>query len=454
MDYSFKTKDFKLVSQNNKQYTSLKIRKKIIEVSKAVKNNAIYTIKASNSIEFIIWYLAALTGNFKLIILPEYLDDTKMDSIAKKFKVNGIIKNVSFNADLDQMEWSINNLFIESNYMKNLKLLITTSGSLANPKFVMLSQKNILNNTQDIMKRLPISNKDKLITTLPLNYVYGLSLLNTHVYAGATVVLNDDSVMAKNFWNKLNIYKISTFGVVPTQFAALLKVNELLNNAESIKYITQAGGGITIEEIQNFLNLTKSKIPLYKMYGQTEATARISILDFKDLKNKIGSVGKPLDSLKVEIKKTKAEKVNQKNEVGDIIVKGDNVFLGYATNYKDLVRKIEKNRALNTGDMGYIDPDGYLYVLGRKDRTIKLDGFRINLDDLESELQRDFNVDLVEYHNNSIYLFCIKKLIDNDILQISKKYNISKSRLIFKKIDEIPLLENNKVNRKKIIEYI
>ena len=159
---------------------------------------------------------------------------------------------------------------------------------------------------------------------------------------------------------------------------------------KSLKYITHAGGSIDLQSLEKLHQFCKkNKLLFISMYGASEATSRMSYLPFNDMKKRIGSIGKGLQKSFI-LKNDDNKKILKPFEKGELIYTGDNVCLGYANNWKDLIKGDENFSTINTGDEGYFDKDGFFFITGRKNRYIKIYGHRINLDDIEKSLSMRF----------------------------------------------------------------
>ncbi len=177
------------------------------------------------------------------------------------------------------------------------------------------------------------------------------------------------------------IMNVLSFAGVPYTFAMLKRINFDKIELPTLRTMTQAGGKLSEEYIRHFLSYaTKNRVKFFVMYGQTEATARISYVPAEKLSQKIGSIGIPIPGGEVKIINDGIE-VTRPNEIGEIVYKGNNVMMGYAENRKDLSKGDELNGVLFTGDLGYKDEDEFLYVTGRLKRFIKIFGLRVNLDE-------------------------------------------------------------------------
>lgn len=267
---------------------------------------------------------------------------------------------------------------------KDLAILLTTSGSTGSPKLVKQSYKNIISNANAIAQYLDIKDFDRPITTLPMSYTYGLSIINSHLLKGASIIFTNKTLMDKAFWELLKKYNATTFGGVPYIYEMLKKLRFSRMKLPSLKILTQAGGKLSVELSSEFAEICEQKgIKFIVMYGQTEATARMSYLPCEFARSKAGSIGLPIPGGKFSILDEDGQVITQCNTSGELIYRGDNVTMGYAQNCYDLSKGDENSGILKTGDMAMVDTDGFYYITGRKKRFLKLFGSRVNLDEVE-----------------------------------------------------------------------
>lgn len=253
-----------------------------------------------------------------------------------------------------------------------LALLLTTSGSTGSPKLVRQSYRNIEANTASIVEYLKLDSSERPITTLPMNYTYGLSIVNSHLAVGATILLTERSIMQREFWNFFAEQGATSFGGVPYTYEMLDKLMFFRRRLPSLRTMTQAGGKLLPSLHQKFAEYAKREGKSFVvMYGQCEATARMSYLPPERALDKVGSMG-------VAIPGGRFELVD-----GELVYYGDNVTLGYAECADDLAKGDERNGRLETGDMARVDEDGFYYIVGRKKRFLKIFGNRVNLDETE-----------------------------------------------------------------------
>ncbi len=328
-----------------------------------------------------------------------------------------------------------------------LALLLTTSGSTGSPKLVRQSVRNIEVNTRSIVEYLDITENDRAITTLPMSYTYGLSIIQTHLAQGAAVILTDATLMDKCFWRLVREQEATTFGGVPYIYEMLKKLRFAQMNLPSLRYLTQAGGKLSKELAEEFSEICMQKgIRLIVMYGQTEATARMAYLPWEYAQNKAGSMGIAIPGGAFQLVDTDGNVIAEPEIVGELVYTGENVTLGYAQDRFDLVKSDENHGVLYTGDMAKRDVDGFYYIVGRKKRFLKLFGTRINLDEVESLLRQqdvecactgvDDHMDI--YITNAGQIEHVKNCI--------KKYtSINYSGFQVHTIDAIPRNESGKV---------
>lgn len=267
---------------------------------------------------------------------------------------------------------------------KDLALLLTTSGSTGSPKLVKISLKNLKSNANSIAEYLCLDKNERPVTTLPMNYSFGLSIINSHLIVGATILFTSKSLIERDFWPFLKEQKATSISGVPYTFEILKKLRFFQSNAPFIKTITQAGGMLNNElnkEISEYCQKFDKK--LFIMYGQTEATARMSYLPPEFTISKLGSIGIPIPGGEFSLIDDFGETIYGDNIVGELVYKGNNVSMGYALSSEDISSGDENNGILFTGDLAKRDKDDYYYIVGRKKRFIKIYGNRVNLDETE-----------------------------------------------------------------------
>ncbi|MBI5586773.1 MAG: AMP-binding protein [Deltaproteobacteria bacterium] len=258
---------------------------------------------------------------------------------------------------------------------EDLASIIYTSGTTGEPKGVMLSHRNLSANTGSIVDYLGLSEADSVMVVLPFHYSYGNSLLLTHVMQSGTLVVANSFIYPNVIIDRIQKERVTGFAGVPSTFAILCHRSNFKNSEfPHLRYITQAGGPMPHAMAYEILK-TVPHIKLYIMYGQTEASARLSYLPPEDLHRKHGSVGKAIPGVKLEVLNDKGEPVKP-GETGEITARGGNIMLGYWENPEETSKVIREGR-LFTGDMATVDEEGYIYIVSRKRDMIKSGAHRI-----------------------------------------------------------------------------
>ena len=448
-----------LIFENNEFILYNDLIKKIENFSANIKKRSLIFLQCKNSFESIVGYLGSIKSNCVVSLIDDKISDDLFLKLVNKYHPDFIffekksikkLNNFSVAYSFGSYELLVVKKKIEKKLNDKLSLLISTSGSTGTSKLVRQSTDNLNYNTNSIVKYLDISQTDIAMTTLPMSYVYGLSIINTHLNQGASIVLNSKSVLEKEFWNSLQKNKVSNFGGVPHTYSILEKINFKNYNLESLKYTTQAGGKINKKTAENVVKIYNSlDIKLYLMYGAAEATARMSYLPWENI-NKLESIGKAIPGGEFFLKDSNSKIINETNTHGELIYKGKNVSMGYAENLEDLSKGDENKGTLETGDIAYKDKDNCYYLVGRKDRYIKIYGMRINLQELEDIISKfDFeNICMQDQDKeNTINVFIKDKFEFKELKKIiTSVTKIHPSVFVFKTVKNFPLNRNSKIS--------
>lgn len=268
----------------------------------------------------------------------------------------------------------------------SLAVLLATSGTTGNRRYVRLSRGAVDANAAQIAEALGLDASERPITSMPLHYSFGLSILHSHWQVGASVVLSRRSVIEASFWEAVDRYGCTSLGGVPFTYQQLEGTRFRRAQHPSLTSMQAAGGALGPELTRLYADhLSERGGRLLVMYGQTEATARMAVVPPDRLEAKLGSAGVALPGARLRIEPL-AEQPPSPNGAGRIVYEGPNVMMGYATDASDLARGDELHGTLDTGDVGYLDADGFLYIVGRTKRIAKILGVRISLDELEAAL--------------------------------------------------------------------
>ena len=421
-----------------------------------------------NSIGSVVGYTAFVNNGIVPVLLNSHLDQGLLGELITKYKPQYLWVPVSQDASFQQYQVAkilemhgyalLKTSFdVEYPLHEELCLLLTTSGSTGSPKFVRQSYTNVLSNARSIVEYLELDETERPITTLPMNYTYGLSIINSHLLVGATLLLTDKGLMQKEFWNFFKDQEATSFGGVPYTYEMLERLRFFRMELPSLRYSTQAGGKLTPELHKKFAEYAQEKgTKFIVMYGQCEATARMGYLPAENALEKCGSMGIAIPGGKFHLIDVNGQDVTEPHVTGELVYEGANVTLGYAECGEDLIKGDERGGVLQTGDMAQFDEDGYYYIVGRKKRFLKIYGNRVNLDEIDRLIKAHFNnIDCASAGvDDHMYLF----VVDEGIADEVKNFVVNKTGLnsaAFKTIviNEIPKNDAGKTLYKELAKY-
>jgi acyl-CoA synthetase (AMP-forming)/AMP-acid ligase II len=275
----------------------------------------------------------------------------------------------------------------------SLATIIYTSGTTGHPKGVMLSHGNLVANTESICRYLEIDEREKALCVLPFYYSYGASVLHTHLSSGATLLLENSFMYPHAVMEGISAEQVTSFAGVPSTFYLLLKRTDLSTfDLSSLRYVTQAGGPMDPDRIRQF----REKVPAASfivMYGQTEATARLTYLPPTELESKPGSAGRAIPGVELRVRDD-GDVDLPPGQLGEVCARGENVMMGY-WNDPDETAAVLKGGWLHTRDLGYLDEEGYLFLRGRSQEMIKSGAHRISPAEIEEVIRGVRGVDEV-----------------------------------------------------------
>ena len=441
------------IIENNDEFTYKEFINLSDKLASKIENRSLVFLITGNDIETVASYVGLIRVKSVVVLLEKNIKNEFLESLISKYKPNYIIQPKTSNLpngykkffNFKEYIYAKKNLNKKILMNDKLALLLTTSGTTGSPKLVRLSYDNYIHNSKDIISSLELKNQS-VITTLPLNYTYGSSIINTHLISGGKIILNNNSILEKKFWDKFKKYQPQCFYGVPYIFEIIDKLNFRHFYHKNFRVIANAGGKLEDRLIKKLISYTnKKKIRFYSMYGQTEAAPRMSVLNYKHLKKKFNSIGKAINKNYFYIIDKKGKEIRSPYKDGELVYKGKNVCMGYSKSYKDLKKKDENNNILFTGDLARYDEDKFFYIVGRIKRIIKIFGIRINLEDVEFFLKKigcdakcmiiDDKLD-IQHNKKNLDIIDLKD-------RLSKKLNLNKNYINFKYV--------NKISNKKVL---
>ena len=425
-----------------------------------LKSNRLALLAVSNGTSALLAYLACVLQDLPLLSLPEELPIERIEEYIDRYQPEYLIISADRASDISEAIYTkcekkyvfdyclaVFHLPQREHMEINDVIYLSTSGSTGDPKLVRLSEQNIRTNTEAICKSLELHHGDSTLLTLPLNYSFGLSVVNTHIFVGAKLGSISVTPVEKKFWDIFSSEKVTGIYGVPFQFEMFKRLKIFSQNLSDLRYLAQAGGALkgTIKEWY-LSHCTEANKLFYVMYGQTECSPRISSFDLVKSPSKIDSVGIPLDCNRVHIE------ADAEGSSGEILVEGDNVFNGYALSRADMASVGESLSVHKTGDVGYIDNDGFLYITGRLKRFIKVNGHNVNLDDLEKKLaDQNESIALIGCENSISICYTDNSIKPGYLIEFACSQTILNRRnFVEVGLAEIPRLSNGKVDYNRL----
>ena len=275
---------------------------------------------------------------------------------------------------------------------EELSLLLPTSGSTGSPKLVRHSYRNIEANADNVRRMFKLDGSEKAMAILPMHYTMGLSVIASHLLAGATLLLSSRSLLDKGFWSTLK--EATSFTGVPYSYEILTKMRFTRMDLPNLKVITQGGGKLTEVMWKTLAQYAKENNKQFiATYGQSECTARMAYLPADLTMDKVCSIGIAEPGGQLSIIDDDGNESFEGEAQGEMVYRGENVTLGYATSREDLLKGDENYGIMHTGDLARRDADGCYYIIGRLKRFLKIFGLRIGLDEVEQMIKAEYKTD-------------------------------------------------------------
>lgn len=373
-------------------------------------------------------YLGAISAGHAVVMVDDELDDQLMAGLEATYRPDAVL-HPDGRIDERSGGGALN---------PSLHLLLSTSGTTGSPKLVRLSLENVESNAASIREYLELGPGEIAIASLPFHYSYGLSVLNSHLLAGGTIALPPEGMLRPSFWETFDARGCTSFAGVPYSYQLLRRLRWERRDLPSLRTMTQAGGrldpGATLELHRE---LSDRGARFVVMYGQTEATARMSWVPPDRLEEKLGSIGVPIPRGRLEI------------DDGEIVYTGPNVMLGYAESREDLALGDVNRGRLATGDVGRVDGDGFFYVTGRLKRFTKIYGLRINLDEIERALESNGPAAVIGRDEDMIVVFLESSPgADPDRVrgQIAERFRLNPRTFEVRVVAQLPTTASGKID--------
>lgn len=438
------------------------------KVASVISERSLVFVMCTNSIGSVAGYASFVNKGMVSVLLNAHLEKELLDNLVETYKPEYIWVPTEMCTEYEK--YNAQNVFSEYGYTllkttfdanyelyDELCIMLTTSGSTGSPKFVRQSYKNVESNAKSIVQYLELNSSERPITTLPMNYTYGLSIINSHFMVGATLLVTDKGLMQKEFWKFFKSAEATSFGGVPYTYEMLERLRFFRMELPSLRYMTQAGGKLTPELHKKFAEYAEQKnVKFIVMYGQCEATARMGYLPAEKSLEKYGSMGIAIPGGKFKLIDVNGNDITEPHVTGELVYYGSNVTLGYAECGQDLIKGDERFGELCTGDMAQFDEDGYYYIVGRKKRFLKIYGNRVNLDEVDRMIKTKFdNIEVASAGiDDHMYIFVTEERYANDVVKfVVGKTGLNPAAFQSIVIDSIPKNDAGKTLYKELAKY-
>ena len=433
-----------------------------------------FLLLSENSVFYIVSYLSIIKSGNTAVLVETRISESDLLNIIGRCDFAGYFVQDKFRNKL-KADTVYTEAFLKGvpDYARELHagvndddvaIIIFTSGSTGAKKGVMLTHRNIIANTESIVSYLGLTEADRMEVVLPFYYSYGASLLHTHLRVGGSLVLSNN-IFLGSVIEEIKKYECTGFAGVPSTFQILIsKTHFLKQTFPSIRYFTQAGGSLANKYIAMITDAFPAK-QFFVMYGATEATARLSYLPPRLVRDKLGSIGKGIPGVTLAVMDADGKPVRP-GDVGEVLARGDNIMKGYYKDPEGTAKAIRQGWYC-TGDLATVDHDGYIFITGRASNIIKSAGYRISPNEIENvimslggvygcvvmgvqdEIMGEAVVAVVQpatpNHDrlkSEILVLCNRTL---------PSYKIPRHILF---IEDFPLNSSNKVDRHKIMEHV
>lgn len=453
-----------VITDNNKIYLYKDLEAEISKFDPFLTERGLCFCLCSNTIASLIGYLACVENRYPIVLLDSSKEDDTIKSLVERYHPEYIwqpdekciIKEGETKLRFEG--YSLMRTPYQNQVALNEKLAVclTTSGSTGSPKFVRLSYKNIRSNAESIAEYLEIDSNERPITSLPMHYSYGLSVINSHLLKGATLLLTTHSVTQREFWSFFKEQRATSISGVPYTYELLKTLRFTQMSLPSLKTMTQAGGKLKAEFVKEYVSFAKETgRRFFVMYGQTEATARMSYLPWEKAEEKYSSMGIAIPKGKFSLTDFKGNPIDEADVDGELVYEGPNVSLGYAESRADLAKDDENKGVLHTGDVARRDADGYYYITGRMKRFVKVWGNRCNLDALEQLAKSVYPDVACVGEDDHIIVVTTKDGIQNELLTLlTRKTGFNSTAFQIVLMESIPKNESGKVQYSILKEQV
>jgi acyl-CoA synthetase (AMP-forming)/AMP-acid ligase II len=436
---------------------------RVTEALSALPEGVLFA-RASIDLPSLLHYLGALEGGRAVALIDPGLNAESLAKLVARFAPGAVLAAPDGEPPPGYRAKDGHWVRVESDGVRphpDLAVLLATSGSTGAPHFARLSRRAILSNAHAIAEVLGIGPDDVAPTSLPPHYSYGLSVLNSHLARGATIVIEPSGILGRTFWDAVSQCGCTSLAAVPYHYEMLRRLKFDPARYPRLRMLTQAGGRLRPELVTEFdAKMRAVGGGLSVMYGQTEAAPRMATMPAELLAHKPDSVGPAMPGGRFSIRQNDGTETTHPKITGEVIYRGPNVMMGYAEGAAELALGDQLGGVLPTGDLGYLDEDGFLFVTGRLKRIGKVFGNRLSLDDLEQAARAtELGIDIVAAVAGDDKVVLFAEGIGKDVCkQVSRaladRLHLHASGFDVRPIDVVPLLASGKIDYQALTERI
>lgn len=421
-------------------------------IAKNIKPKSLVFCLCTNTVPSIAGYVAFIQNGFPVLLLDAKINDDSLQRLLEIYSPNYIWRPTTSTQENSLYAYGNYSLYAYSDEKvpvhPDLSLLLTTSGSTGSPKLVRLTENNITSNAESIIEYLDITSEERAVTSLPMYYSFGMSVINSHLHCGATLLLSDKTVMQAEFWKFVKEQQVTSIAGVPYTYEMLRRLRFFRMDLPHLKTMIQAGGKLNADIVKEYAeNAQKAGKRFFVMYGQTEAGPRISYLPFNMAERNPSSIGIAIPGGSLSIHDSDGTLISEPDVDGELIYEGPNVCMGYAESKEDLAKGDENHGILHTGDVARFNKDGLFYITGRMKRFVKIWGNRCNLDSIEQLLKPICPDCACTGDDEKIQVYITDKSLSNESIRkfLSEKTHLNISAFVILYIDCIPRSLSGKI---------
>lgn len=454
------TNNIAVITDKGERLSYCELNAETARFANAIKEQGLLFCLCENRLDSFVGYVACMEHHIPIVLLDGSKDLSVLQNLMAIYQPEYIwvdkekIAEIGGETIYTYATYSLQKMSYEAPVEKSeinpeLALCLTTSGSTGSPKFVRLSAKNVLANAESIAEYLEIDENERPVTTLPSYYSYGVSVINSHLIKGATILLTEGTVAQREFWTFMKEQKATSIAGVPYTYEMLKMLRFMRMDLPYLKTMTQAGGKLNKDLAKEYIEWAQSKDKrFFVMYGQTEATARMSYLPLEHALDKYASIGIAIPRGKFSLIDVNGNSIDEADVDGELVYEGPNVSLGYAECRADLAKGDENHGVLHTGDVARRDADGYYYITGRMKRFVKVWGNRCNLDATEQIVKSNVTTSCACVGvDDKITIFVTESGLEDKIIKLLvEKTGLNNRAFEVRMIDAIPVKSSGKLD--------